>query len=284
METKTHNTGIFTPSNAGEFRVRVLENVRLSRRYYLLRIERPARLVEPLAGQFVHVAVPSTPAPGLGERFFLRRPFSIHDCTREFLDLVIVEVGPGSQALRRVRAGDTVDFYGPLGQPYPLLPEKRVLAIGGGVGLAPLYFYGFRAPGGLGDNYRLLYGARTRDDLFLEHVPLERRGVALATDDGSYGFRGNVVQLAERELERESADVIFSCGPTVMMRAAQKLAGRLGIPHYASLENRMGCALGACRACVVPTTLGGPSPYRTVCHDGPVFDARVLVWDELPVP
>jgi dihydroorotate dehydrogenase electron transfer subunit len=159
-----------------------------------------------------------------------------------------------------------------------------VLAIGGGVGLAPLYFYGFRAPGGLGEDYRLLYGARTKDDLFLEHVALERRGVALSTDDGSYGFKGNVVQLAEKELECQGADAIFSCGPTVMMRAAQKLADKHGIAHYASLENRMGCALGACRACVVPTTLGGPSPYRTVCHDGPVFDASVLVWDELPVP
>jgi len=115
-------------------------------------------------------------------------------------------------------------------------------------------------------------------------VPLERPGVVLSTDDGSHGFRGNVVQLAERELEREGADVIFSCGPTVMMRAAQRLAQTRGIPHFASLENRMGCALGACRACVVPTTLDGASPYRTVCHDGPVFDASVLVWDELPVP
>jgi dihydroorotate dehydrogenase electron transfer subunit len=281
METRTNDAYVFTPSNADEFSTRVLENISLSRRYYLLRLARPASFVEPVAGQFVHVAVPSFDA---GERFFLRRPFSIHDCTREYLDLVIVEVGPGSQALRRTRAGDSVTFYGPLGHAYPVLPGKRVLGLGGGVGLAPLYFYGFRAPGGLGENYRLLYGARTKEDLFLEHVPLERRGVALSTDDGSYGFKGNVVQLAERELERESADAIFSCGPTVMMRAAQKLAEKHAIPHYASLENRMGCALGACRACVVPTTLGGPSPYRTVCHDGPVFDASVLVWDELPVP
>ena len=283
METRTNDSYVFTPSNAGEFTTRVLENVHLSKRYYLLRLARPANFVEPLAGQFVHVMVPS-PGATAGERFFLRRPFSIHDCTRDFLDLVIVEVGAGSSALRRLRAGDTAHFYGPLGHSYPVLSGKKVLAIGGGVGLAPLYFYGFRAPGGLGENYRLLYGARTQEDLFLDHVPLERPGVALSTDDGSHGFKGNVVQLAAHELERESADAIFTCGPTIMMRAAQKLAEKHGIAHYASLENRMGCALGACRACVVPTTLGGPSPYRTVCHDGPVFDASVLVWDELPVP
>jgi dihydroorotate dehydrogenase electron transfer subunit len=271
----------FTPARAGEFSTRVIENTRLSRRYFLLRLARPEGFVEPVAGQFVHVAVPVI---GAGGRFFLRRPFSIHDCTREHIDLVIVEAGPGSGAIRRARAGDEIQFYGPLGHGYPLLPGKRILAIGGGVGLAPLYFYGFRAPGIFGKGYRLLYGARTKEDLFLEHVPLERAGVLLATDDGSHGFMGNAVALAERELDREGADAIFSCGPTVMMRAAHALARERGIAHHVSLENRMACALGACRACVVPTTLDGASPYRTVCHDGPVFDAAVLVWDELPVP
>ncbi len=270
----------FVPARAHEHAARVLSNIRLSQRYFLLRLERPRDFVEPTAGQFVHVAVPSN-----DDRFYLRRPFSIHDCTREFIDLVIVEVGPGSQALRRTNKGDSIRFYGPLGHAYPVLPGKRVLGIGGGVGLAPLYFYGFRAPGKIGDGYRLLYGARTRDDLFLEHVELERAGVSLSTDDGSYGFKGNVVQLASAMLKEQPADALFSCGPTVMMKAVQKLADELRIPHYASLENRMGCALGACRACVVPTKLEDtPSPYRTVCHDGPVFDASVLQWEELPVP
>jgi len=272
---------VFAPARAHEHTARVARNLHLSRRYFLLRMTRPQDFVEPEAGQFVHVAVPETGSDG---RFFLRRPFSIHDCTREFIDLVIVEVGPGSRALRQLAEGDALRFYGPLGHAYPLLPGQRILGIGGGVGLAPLYFYGFRSPANLGDGYRLVYGARTREDLFLEHVPLESAGVTLATDDGSYGFRGNVVRLAERELAREPADAIFSCGPTVMMRAAQTLAERLGIAHYASLENRMGCALGACRACVVPTTLGGDSPYRTVCHDGPVFEGAALQWEHLPTP
>jgi dihydroorotate dehydrogenase electron transfer subunit len=271
----------FTPARAHEHTAAVVANVRLSQRYFLLRLARPHDFIQPAAGQFVHVAVPAAEAAG---RFFLRRPFSIHDCTPDTIDLVVVEVGPGSQALRRLVPGARVSFYGPLGHPVPVLPGLRVLGIGGGVGLAPLYFYGFRSPATLGNGYRLIYGARTKEDLFVDHVPLEPSGVALATDDGSHGFKGNVVQLAERELAREPADAIFSCGPTVMMRAAQALADRLHIPHYASLENRMGCALGACRACVVPTTLDGDSPYRTVCHDGPVFDGTVLRWKELPVP
>lgn len=272
---------MFVTARAHEHAAAVIENVQLSKRYFLLRLARPRDFIEPQAGQFLHVAVPQAQADG---RFFLRRPFSIHDCTADYIDLVIVEVGAGSHALRGARAGDEITFYGPLGHPFPQLPGKRIVGIGGGVGLAPLYFYGFRAPARLNKGYRLLYGARTRDDLFLEHIPLEHAGVKLSTDDGSYGFKGNVVELAEAELKREPADMIFSCGPTVMMRAAQALADRHRIPHYASLENRMGCALGACRACVVPTTLDGDSPYRTVCHDGPVFDGSVLRWKELPVP
>lgn len=269
---------MFTPANAESFRAPVIENIRLSHRYFLLRVERPAGMSPVAAGHFVHVLVPDA------SRFFLRRPFSIHDCTEDVMELLIVELGPGTQALRRLGAGDRLEFYGPLGSGFPRLAGQRIVAVGGGVGLAPLYFYGFRTLGRCGRDYRLLYGARTDEDLFREHVPLEGDGVRLATDDGSFGFHGNVVALAEDELHRESADVLFSCGPTIMMRAAQGLAERLGIPHYVSLENRMGCALGACRACVVPTHLNGGSPYRTVCHDGPVFDGAILDWDALPTP
>jgi dihydroorotate dehydrogenase electron transfer subunit len=272
---------VFTPANARKFVTSVIENVQLSQRYFMLRLVRPTDMPEPEAGHFVHMAVPDT------GRFFLRRPFSIFDCTADRIDLLIVEVGMGTQAVRTLGAGDEVDFLGPIGHGFPgsdRLGEKSILAIGGGVGLAPLYYYGYRAPAPTGENYRLLYGARMADDLFLDHISLDGEGVSLSTDDGSHGFAGNVVQLAEAELERAPADVIFSCGPTVMMKAVDALARRKGIEHYASLENRMACALGACRACVVPTSQEGPSPYRTVCHDGPVFDAACLLCDKLPTP
>jgi dihydroorotate dehydrogenase electron transfer subunit len=268
----------FVPAFAGNFRTTIVDKVRLSDRYFLLRMERPQGMPEPSAGQFLQVGVPD------GGRFFLRRPFSIFDCDDSVIDLLIVEVGAGTRAIRAMRIGQDIDFYGPLGNSFPRTPGKRVVAIGGGVGLAPLYFYTFRKLGGQDPLFRLVYGGRTREDLFLDHIPLESDGVLLATDDGSYGYRGNAVELAADAISREPADVIFSCGPTPMLRAAQKLAGEYGIPHYVSLENRMGCGLGACRACVVPTRLDGSSPYRTVCHDGPVFDAADLVWDALPTP
>lgn len=269
----------FEPADAKQHRAVVVERLELSRRYFLLRLERPGEMPTPRAGSFLHVAVPES------GRFFLRRPFSVHDCDDSFLDLLIVEVGAGTNALRRLGRGDSVDFYGPLGHGFPALEGQRIVAIGGGVGLAPLFYYGFREPGGCGDSYRLLYGARTKEELFVGHFEeLRAEGVALSTDDGSHGFEGSVVELAEAELEKEPADVVFSCGPTAMMRSAQELSERLGVPHFVSLENRMACAVGACRACVVPTRLDGSSRYRTVCHDGPVFDAADILWDELPAP
>lgn len=269
----------FVPANAAQHRAAVTEKIELSRRYFMLRLERPAGMAKPCAGSFVHAAVPAS------GRFFLRRPFSIHDCDDSVLDLLIVEVGEGTRALRRLGPGDSMDFYGPLGHGFPVLPDQRIVAVGGGVGLAPLYYYGFRDPGCCGESFRLLYGARTRDDLFVEHLGrLSAAGVDLSTDDGSHGFAGTVVELAATVLERDGADVIFSCGPTAMMKAVQELSSRLGVRHFVSLENRMACGLGACRACVVPTRLDGESPYRTVCHDGPVFDAADIVWEELPTP
>jgi len=268
----------FAPAEAIECEAIVAEHVDLSQRYFLLRLERPHDFPTPRAGQFVHVAIPDA------GRFFLRRPFSIHDCSDDFIDLLIVELGPGTQSLRKFVRGDVVRFYGPLGGGFPQLDGQRVLAVGGGVGLAPLYFYGFRWPGKRGDAYRLCYGARTKDDLFTDHIDMESEGVVLSTDDGSYGYKGSVVALAREQLERSPADVIFSCGPTPMMKAVQRLAEEKGLRHFVSLENRMACALGACRACVVPTRLDGGSPYRTVCHDGPVFDGADLLWDELPTP
>jgi dihydroorotate dehydrogenase electron transfer subunit len=268
----------FVPAFAGNFKSRVSDNVRLSDRYFLLRIRRPPAMPEPSAGQFIHVGVPD------GGRFFLRRPFSVFDCDEGLIDLLIVEVGPGTQALRKLARGDEIEFYGPLGNSFPETPGKKVTAIAGGVGLAPLFFYMHRKLGGHDPSFRLLYGGRTREDLFLDHIPMESEGVLLATEDGSHGFHGNAVELAADTMARDRADLIFSCGPTPMLRAAEQLAGELGIGHYVSLETRMGCGLGACRACVVPTRLDGDSPYRTVCHDGPVFDAAKLVWEKLPEP
>lgn len=255
--------------------IRVVENRALSRRYYLLVLSRPDDF-EAGPGTFVHLLVPEA------KRFFLRRPFSLMYCDEDTMGLIVVEKGAGTRLMRNLPPGHEVDIIGPLGSTFPTLPGRRILALGGGVGLAPLYYFGCQRKAGDCESFRLLYGARTREDLFVDNFEWACGGVDFASDDGSYGFVGTVVDFARSELERSPADVIFSCGPNAMLKAVAAFAREMRLPHYVSLENRMACALGACRSCVVPTRVDGTLAYRTVCNDGPVFDADALVWDALP--
>ena len=266
------------PARPGHHLSTLLEKRDLSDRYFLVVMSRPPALEDPGPGAFIHLLVPGE------KRFFLRRPFSILGCDESTISLIIVEKGLGTRVLRQTPVGTEFDFIGPLGSSFPKLPGKRILAVGGGVGLAPLYFYGVDIGRDSGKEYRLLYGARTREDLFLDDFDWSVKGVEFATDDGTYGFSGNVVKLAEREIARADRpiDVMFSCGPTPMLMALVEVARAKGIPHCVSLENRMACGVGACRSCVVPVSVDGDVIYRTVCKDGPVFDAEMVVWEDLP--
>ncbi len=257
----------------------------------MLELSRPGNFPDPEPGSFLHMAVPSA------GRFFLRRPFSIFDCDRNKITLLIVEKGEGTRILRDLRSNASVDFLGPLGSAFPPPTLGRILAVTGGVGLAPLYYYprywGRRSkPNGRLPDYRLIYGGRTKEDLFLSKIDLSGEEVHLATEDGSHGFSGNAVALAEKVMSKNPVDAIFSCGPTPMLKVLSKIAAQLGIPHWVSLENRMACAVGACRSCVIPVRSGkdtgaageSETSYKTVCHDGPVFQADEIVWQTIPIP
>jgi dihydroorotate dehydrogenase electron transfer subunit len=275
----------------GLFPSRVTANKKLSRRYFLLTLSRPEGFPDPWPGSFIHMGVPAR------GRFFLRRPFSIFDCDRDQITLLLVEKGEGTWLIRRLEPGDRVDFIGPVGSGYPELPGRRIMAVTGGVGLAPLYFYrkfhrGNSVWNDGPDHCRLVYGGRTEEDLFLSRIELKAPDILLATDDGSYGFRGNAAELARAEIERAPVEALFSCGPTPMLRAVATIAADHSLPHWVSLENRMGCAVGACRGCVVPVHSHhqAASPpeagtmYKTVCRNGPVFPAEEIDWDRLPEP
>lgn len=269
---KTSNPNRPNPNN---YRTTVVTNIRLSERYFLLELERPEKLPESYPGNFIHLAVPNR------YRFFLRRPFSIFDCTAEKLSLLILERGEGTRLLKNVPPGSPIEFLGPLGNAFPDLPEKRVVGVAGGVGLAPLYYL---ARSGACEHLTLVYGGRSRDDLFLDGVDLRGTGALLATEDGSYGFAGNAVELAEKIIGERGTDVIYSCGPHAMLTSAAALADRLGIAHYVSLENRMACGFGVCRSCVIQTAGPNGLVNKTVCNDGPVFNASTIPWEKLPVP
>jgi len=247
----------------------VKKNEALNNQYSLLILTSSEPLPEMLPGQFVEVRVDNSPTT------FLRRPISINyvDYAANELWLLVQIVGEGTRKMCELQAGEAVNLLFPLGNSFSL-PEnkdKELLLVGGGVGIAPLLFWGsYLKSKGYSCNF--LLGGRSKDNL-LQLCEFERFGnVYTTTEDGSYGERGFVTQhsiLSERKF-----DAIYSCGPTPMMKAVAAYAAQNGIFCEVSLENTMACGIGACLCCVTDTTEG----HLCVCTEGPVFNITKLKW------
>ncbi|MCU0607052.1 MAG: dihydroorotate dehydrogenase electron transfer subunit [Candidatus Edwardsbacteria bacterium] len=216
-------------------------------------------------GQFLHLRVPDANAA------ILRRPFSIHDVVGDRIAILYRVVGDGTRALSALSAGAPVDVIGPLGIPFRVMPSRPPLVVAGGIGIAPLQFL-LRRMTARGLHPRLLYGCLTRSAL-LPHLAVTR---AVTTDDGSCGGRGLVTAALAREIGRRPGAAVYACGPWPMLRETARLCRERGVPCQVSLEARMACGVGACQGCAVKGTAG----YLTACHDGPVFDARTIDWDQ----
>ncbi|HEX8941212.1 MAG TPA: dihydroorotate dehydrogenase electron transfer subunit [Candidatus Limnocylindrales bacterium] len=250
------------------------------------------------AGQFVHVRT------GDYSGLVLRRPFSINtaDAATGSLTIHFRTVGRGTEWLTRVRPGETLDILGPLGRPFELDPRSRhLLLVAGGLGIAGLRMLVDDAIRD-GRQVVLLFGAASAADVYPSNLLPDEVEYVVATEDGSLGHRGLVTDLVP---EYEAwADQAFACGPAPMLAALARLAAsrraRLGVAALGrkrgggrqpapgspaarrkaflqvSMEQRMGCAVGACLGCVV---MGVEGPQR-VCREGPVFAAEELAWEQ----
>lgn len=214
-------------------------------------------------GQFVSVYTKD-------ESRLLPRPISLCEIDREkgALRIVYRVAGEGTRQFSRLRAGDTVDILGPLGNGFPMeeTEGKRVMFMGGGIGIPPMLETAKSAQG------EKIIVSGYRDELFLTDELAAAGELFLATEDGSAGTRGNVLDAVKaNHLE---ADVIFACGPTPMLRAIKAYALEKGIPCWISMEEKMACGIGACLACVCKSSeVDGHSLVhnKRICKDGPVF-------------
>ena len=242
---------------------------RINERNVLIKLTDDKPFPEMLPGQFVEVRVDGSPST------FLRRPISINflDCERNELWLLVAAIGEGTRALARLHSGDILNCVLPLGNGFTPVrrPGERVLLVGGGVGVAPLLYYGKQIREAGGDPVFLL-GARTAADLAEVELFKAYGRVCITTEDGSAGEKGFVTNHSV--LVSEHFDHISTCGPKPMMMAVTHYARKASIPCEASLENMMACGVGACLCCVEKTTEGN----LCVCKEGPVFDTRRLLW------
>ena len=211
-------------------------------------------------GQFVHIKC--------GHSRLLRRPISVCSCQAGEGDApdrltVVFEVrGEGTAWLAGRREGQSLDVMGLLGNGFPMKREGRYLLVGGGIGVPPMLGCAQYAPG------------RCTAILGFRSVCSQ---VQVATDDGSYGFHGYVDALVRRELEGDRGyDAVLACGPRPMLRNVARAAEDFGVRCLVSMEERMGCGVGACLVCACDMADGS---RKHVCEDGPVFDAREVDWD-----
>jgi dihydroorotate dehydrogenase electron transfer subunit len=264
----------------------VISNTRLSDDYSVVALAVPEIAAQARPGQFVMIKACRGIDP------LLRRPFSIFEIRRDAdgtpaaISLLNKRIGVGTSLLYDAHPGSLMQCLGPLGQPFETIaPPAEAWMVAGGVGLAPFMTLA-EALQARGTRMRLFYGARRASELYYVDV-FERLGVetALSTEDGSRGERGFVTIPLDRALAtapREQEVHLYACGPTPMMRAVAQIAAQRGRPCDVSLEQVMGCGLGGCYSCVVPTrTPGRPPHFVRSCLDGPVFDSARIVWDAL---
>lgn len=197
----------------------------------------------------------------------LPRPISICEIDRELRRLRIVYrvVGQGTEEFSHLTAGEKVEILGPLGNGFPLKAKKAFL-MGGGIGIPPMV----QLAKELDCEVQIIAGYR--DELFLTDELGENGTLYIATEDGSAGTKGNVMDaIRENDL---SADIIYACGPKPMLRAVKAYAEENHIECYISMEERMACGIGACLACVCQSKEVDAHTHvrnKRICKDGPVF-------------
>jgi dihydroorotate dehydrogenase electron transfer subunit len=249
---------------------RVLSNRKLKEGIFLLELEAPEIARRSRPGQFVMIR------PQEGNDPLLPRPFSLHDVRTDNIRLLYRLVGSGTKLMAAWIKGQACALAGPLGRGFKVWPGSyRPLLVAGGMGLAPMPFL-YRKLFFLGLAPKLLYGCRSKK----EKLPLSPLRPKVATDDGSCGRPGLATMLLEEELIDSEKCRVYACGPWAMLKQTALICREHGVPCQVSLESRMACGLGACQGCAVRAADGS---YLSVCSDGPVFDSRLIDWDQEPL-
>jgi len=259
--------------------VKIVSHAEINRGYFRIALgnSRISSFARP--GQFVMVNVNEGDAP------LLRRPLGIHSVKKKNIEILYEVVGAGTEILSRKKPGGKLDIIGPLGNGFdyrsPLAARRSPVLVAGGIGVAPLLFLAERlvdSPQSLVHSRPLvLIGGRNKDKILCAKE-FEKIGcfVAIATDNGSKGFKGKVTDLLGRLLLTMDyrLSTIYACGPAPMLKKVSGLSKKYGIPAQVSLEAHMACGFGACLGCVVDTVKG----YKRVCKDGPVFTAAEVIY------
>ena len=214
-----------------------------------------------LCGQFAHVYVPGKT---------LRRPISVCDASGNVLRLVYQIKGEGTRIMSQMNGG-SVDVLVPLGNGFKIESGRRYCLIGGGIGAPPMLYTAKQCDAPL-----IITGFRNESLVILQDDFKAVGETLLCTDDGSAGRKGFVTDLLRERIN--DIDEVCACGPTPMLKAVAAVCKEFGKPCQVSLEERMGCGVGACLVCAVKVRKNGEEVMQHVCKNGPVFNAEEVVF------
>ncbi len=245
----------------------VEKTVELDNQIFLLKIKSPeiAHSIKP--GQFLNIKVSETIYP------LLRRPFSVCDVEDDFFYIMFNVFGEGTKILARKHFGDELDVLGPLGNGFNLNGNyDTAVIVAGGLGAAPFPYF-IKSLGGDKKIFSFI-GGRTYRDVITHGM----KNISIATDDGSLGYKGNVVELLNENIEllKSQKLKIFACGPNAMLRALKNFCIKNNFECEVSTESSMACGFGICQGCPIESTKN-PDKYLLVCKDGPVFNVKDII-------
>lgn len=245
---------------------KVAQIIELENSIFLIKVHSPEIALNAKPGQFCNIKVSGSTFP------LLRRPFSICDVDGEHLYFMFNVLGEGTKILAHKKIGEDLDILGPLGNGFNVDGNyESAVLVAGGLGVAPFPFLQKLLPGD--KKVFSFIGGRTSSDV----ITYGQNNYLISTDDGSKGFKGNVVQLLNENLRIFSDQQIklFGCGPTPMLRALKDFAISNNLDCEVSTECAMACGYGICQGC--PIEALDKEGYYLVCKDGPVFDVRRVV-------
>ncbi|MCL2689556.1 MAG: dihydroorotate dehydrogenase electron transfer subunit [Chitinispirillia bacterium] len=248
----------------------VIYNKQISADFFELSMRWDKSAGTPLPGQFLTIRATQDSVP------LLRRPFAFSDFDKssQTVSIIYQKRGRATEIISAKQPGESLDIIGPLGTPFPVRPDQgETIAAAGGVGLGPILFL---------VNYlkehlipaTFVFGCRNQT-----YVPdtAEFRAASphICTDDGSAGFKGNTISYLEQHVKMDEKTVLYGCGPDAMLKGLSGFANAAQAQAWVSVEEVMACGVGACMGCAVKTVSG----YARACKEGPVFNAKDLVWE-----
>jgi len=248
------------------YQCEIIKNTLMTDTIYSITIKSPEIARAAVAGQFLHIKC--------GQARILRRPISISSVQDDNITFVFEVKGEGTGWLSAQKPEQMLDILGPLGNGYKI-PEDKIIVVGGGLGTPPMLFTAQSAK----NNVTAILGFRSASRVIMvdDFIKVCEK-VYVTTDDGSAGIRSAVTDPLEELLKSGNFAMVMSCGQLLMQKAVAKLCGKYGAACQVSLEERMGCGVGACLVCACETKFDGTMQMSRVCADGPVFFANNIDW------